>query len=116
MKIKIKSPYENEIIREYDTEHKNKNDKFAKKVEFRPRKVNEFKYVFQLFQDDVATLTYINWIEIYHPSYPQFTDGKVMSISGPKAHEITRGCTETLEMCQMQCNWLNERIKNGTLG
>lgn len=88
----------------------------VKKVEFHPLKVRDFRYVFQLYQDDKPQPCFIAWIDIGNPRYPQFENRKICTVEGAHAAEMTPGHCETYEVCQAQCNWINERIKNGTLG
>ena len=86
------------------------------KIEFKPKKVENFpydKYVFQKYENNAPTNTYIGWIERVHSAYP---DGKIVTLSGSNADQITMGYCGTIEECEMQCNWINEKIKNKTLG
>lgn len=75
------------------------------KIEFKPKKVENFpydKYVFQKYENGFPTKIYIASIHEH--------GGKISTISGSNADELTSAYCETLEDCEFQCELINKMI------
>lgn len=78
------------------------------KVEIKPLKVEDHRYIYQVWIDDEAQEKFIQWIN--SDVYPN----TCVTASGPSARGVVAHCFSE-EECQAHCNYLNQKILEGKI-